>query len=111
MVVKSALVTGNGTVQTLAQYMGGIPLPAPSPYLAKWLRLSAPSGNAQSVFYGGAEILPGGSPATVDGFPLAKGTSQDLLVNGADVNSLYDMNLIYVYVANGDTLNVLYAQG
>jgi hypothetical protein len=110
MVVKSAVVAGAGLVLPLSQYLGGLTA-FPSPFLAKWIRFSTPSTNTNPIYYGGAEISSGGSPATTAGFPMAKGTIQDLLVNGADVNSLYDMNDIYVYVSSGDTLNVLYAQG
>lgn len=102
MVLVSAKITGTGAAVALSTA-----LPQPSGYTAgkrlraKYLQILAPSGNASSVLVGGTEV------SSTVGFPLVAGASQ-FLAPVSQGNEFIDLNLVKVYIANADIVNILY---
>jgi hypothetical protein len=105
MVTKSAGIRGGG-LQTLAAAIG---LPTVK---ARAVQFIADAGNSGIPLIGGANLNPGdASPLGVgSGFPILK-TAPLYLPYASVWTDLYDLSGIYVYVATGDVLYVLYEQG
>ena len=91
MIITSLAIVGTGAAVPLAT----------TSVLRNWVQFQAPSTNVANVLIGGPEVTP------VIGYPLPKGSGQMLpVVVGI---GLYDLSSIRVYVAVGDTLQVLHA--
>ena len=93
MIIKSLKVTGTGAVQQLST----------DTRKAKWIGFECPSTNASTVLIGGAEVSA--SPAV--GFPLAPGFTQ-FLPAISDMFEFYQFKETFLYIANGDVVNVLF---
>ena len=106
MVTKSAAISGNSQVQTLSAAIG---LPGVK---ARAVQLIGNSTNSGTPLIGGFGMNPGdASPLTAgNGFPISK-TAYLHLPYSSVWTDLYDFDHIYVYVAQGDVLYVLYEQG
>lgn len=105
MVTISAAVNGGG-LQALsaALNLSGVKCRA--------LQFVAASANSGTPLVGGHDMNPGdASPLTAgNGFPVMK-TAYLYLPYISIFSDMYDMDHIYIYVAPGDTLYVLYEQG
>jgi hypothetical protein len=103
MILHSATITGTSAAVKLATAA-----PVPSGYvagtslMAKWVQVTTPNTNASQVRVGGVEV------SSSVGYAIPVGWSGQFLPPISDVSDFYDLNVIYVYVATGDVLEVLY---
>lgn len=105
MVTQSGAITGGG-LQTLA---AGLGLPGVK---ARAIQFVAASANSGTPLVGGYNMNPGdASPLTAgNGFPVMK-TAYLYLPYISLFSDMYQMDNMYVYVAPGDTLYVLFELG
>lgn len=91
-------ITGTGAVVNL----GTIAAANGIATQGKWAQISALSGNSGVARVGGA------STSSSRGLPIPSATGIFLPPNGAEAMQFVDLHAIYVYIANGDKVNVLY---
>jgi hypothetical protein len=106
MVTKSGAVRGGG-LQTLAAALG-----IGATVKARAVQLIADAANSGIPLIGGPTMNPGdASPLTAGtGFPILK-TAALYLPYSSIWTEMYDFGEIYVYVATGDVLYVLWENG
>ena len=105
MITKSAGIRGGG-LQTLSAALGLVGVKA------RAAQLIGDAANSGTPLIGGPGFNPGdASPATVGtGFPILK-TAYLYLPYLSVWTDIYDFDHIWVYVAQGDVLYILYEQG
>jgi hypothetical protein len=111
MILRSGKITGTGAVVLLSTALPQLAgFPAGAQLQAKFVQVITPPGNVASVNIGGSEVAaPTTSPATAGtGFPIPPGYAGQMLPPIADLVEWYDLSAIYVGIAAGDVLYVLY---
>lgn len=75
---------------------------------ARWVEIVAQAGNAANVRFGDSAVT------AARGIPIVPGAGQFLPFipprTGMNASNLYDLSSIYVYVASGDKVSVIWAQ-
>lgn len=111
MILHSLKLTGAGAAVALSS---GLPplagYSAGNPLQCKFVQLLTGANNAANVNVGGLEVTaPTVSPATSGtGFPLPPGFFGQLMPPIAELCDFYELSNIYVGMATGDVLYVLY---
>lgn len=99
MITKSFTISGAG-VQSIGAALNVTGVKA------KAVQLVPASGNSNSCLLGGTEVTD------AVGFPLPATQTTPLYLPYASIwTDLYDFDNMYVYVASGDKLAILYEQG
>lgn len=103
MILHSLKITGAGAVVPLSSGSPAIAgYVSPKPLQCKHLQLTTPPTNSASVLVGGSEVT------SSVGYPITVGWAGQFLPPVAEVTDWYELSNIFVYVANGDVLYVLY---
>lgn len=69
---------------------------------ARWVKIKALAANTGTVRIGDSAVT------STSGFPLAKGEFTEYPLDGGDITDRYNLNQIYVFSANGDSISVSY---
>ena len=104
-------ITGTGAVVRLSTGLPAISgYTSPNPLFGKFVQVTTPPANLANVNIGGTEVTaPTVSPATAGvGFPIPPGWAGQTLPPISDLTDYYDLSNIYVGIASGDVLNILY---
>ena len=95
-------VNGNNTVKSLASMFSSAGVQLPPGNKVKWVRLTEITAGTTNTRVGNSSVSTTNGMtlnATADGLYLPA-------VAGYDEDSLYDLNLIYIYHATGDTVSI-----
>jgi hypothetical protein len=121
MIPKSAKIVGTGATVALSTAVPTGGFAPPNRRACKVLQLIIPASSTgftitdangsyeAGALIGGTEVAYSASPYSRVGFPLPLSWSGQMLPPIAELTEFYDLSTIYVYLAVGDVLELLYA--